>query len=303
MEAFSSRLVELGPVDATGNLNSEAIALAVIEAGQGGRPLLALHGFTGAKEDFLDTLGPLADQGWHAVSADLRGHGASSAPLGQENYSFGILTEDIGRLIQALGWSSCVVIGHSMGGILAQRLTIQQPDVVDALVLLDTFCGPVLDVEIQLVQLGSAIVASAGMAALADAMAALREAQPLSSAVDVAALSDAHRDYTRAKLLATSPDLWLALAPRFLSLEPWGNDLRAIRVPTAVVVGQHDASSMGYSHEIAQVIRGARLEVIAGAGHSPQFEAPEAWWSVLSEFLEVVADSLSDDEARRSRRG
>ena len=50
------------------------IELAVLEAGAGGRPLLLVHGFTGAKEDFADHLDELAAAGgWHVVAPDLRG--------------------------------------------------------------------------------------------------------------------------------------------------------------------------------------------------------------------------------------
>ena len=49
--------------------------LEIAEAGAGGQPLLLLHGFTGAKEDFTDWLDPLADRGWHAVAPD---HGATA---------------------------------------------------------------------------------------------------------------------------------------------------------------------------------------------------------------------------------
>ena len=62
------------------------VGLEVAEAGAGGRPLLLVHGFTGAKEDFTEYLDPLADLGWHAVVADLRGHGASEHPPGEDAY-------------------------------------------------------------------------------------------------------------------------------------------------------------------------------------------------------------------------
>ena len=64
------------------------ISLRVAEAGTGGRPLLLLHGFTGAKDDFTDYLDPLAELGWHAVAPDQRGHGASAQPHDEMAYSF-----------------------------------------------------------------------------------------------------------------------------------------------------------------------------------------------------------------------
>ena len=59
------------------------VSLAVAESGAGQRPLLLVHGFTGAKEDFTPWLEPLAAAGWHAVAPDLRGHGVSSKPAAE----------------------------------------------------------------------------------------------------------------------------------------------------------------------------------------------------------------------------
>ena len=93
MHAVNERTVRVGDVD-----------LSIAEAGVGGRPLLLLHGFTGAKEDFAEWLDPLGDAGWHAVAPDHRGHGASSKPTQEDDYSFEILAADTADLVDALGW-------------------------------------------------------------------------------------------------------------------------------------------------------------------------------------------------------
>src|SRR5580765_970969 len=98
------------------------IDLDVAHAGEGGRPLLLIHGFTGAKEDFTDWLDPLAKRGWHAVAPDLRGHGGSAHPEQETDYSFEIFAADMVKLTDALGWDRFVVLGHSMGGMIAQVL-------------------------------------------------------------------------------------------------------------------------------------------------------------------------------------
>ena len=106
---FTERLVNLGDVE-----------LSIAEAGAGQRPLLMVHGFTGAKEDFTPWLDRLAGQGWHAVAPDLRGHGASSKPAEESAYSFELLADDVLRLADSLGWGTFVLLGHSMGGMIAQ---------------------------------------------------------------------------------------------------------------------------------------------------------------------------------------
>src|SRR5436190_8261838 len=110
------------------------VTLSVAAAGDGGRPLLLVHGFGGAKEDFTEFLDDLADLGWHAVAPDLRGHGASDKPDDEGAYSFEIFSGDLCALADRLGWTRFVVLGHSMGGMVAQHLVLDLPERVGALV-------------------------------------------------------------------------------------------------------------------------------------------------------------------------
>ena len=59
-------------------------------------------------------------------------------------------------------------------------------------------------------------------------------------------------------------------------------------MPVLVIVGEQDAPFLGSSQRLAKAIPGARLVVIPDAGHSPQFENPDAWWQALSAFLREV---------------
>src|SRR5215471_13597475 len=88
------------------------VELSIAEAGSGQRPLLLVHGFTGAKEDFTPWLGMLADAGWHAVAPDLRGHGASSKPTAESAYTFELMADDVLALADALDWDTLVLLGH-----------------------------------------------------------------------------------------------------------------------------------------------------------------------------------------------
>jgi pimeloyl-ACP methyl ester carboxylesterase len=57
-------------------------------------------------------------------------------------------------------------------------------------------------------------------------------------------------------------------------------------MPVLILVGEQDTPFLPAAHRMAETIPGARLEVITDAGHSPQFEATEAWWSALTAFLD-----------------
>jgi pimeloyl-ACP methyl ester carboxylesterase len=147
------------------------VRLRIAEAGSGQRPLLLVHGFTGAKEDFTPWLDRLAGEGWHAVAPDLRGHGASTKSGQESEYSFELMADDALRLTDALGWDRFVLLGHSMGGMIAQFMALSAGARLTGLILMDTADGPVDHLEPELVEAAVAVVRSDGMDALADILA------------------------------------------------------------------------------------------------------------------------------------
>jgi pimeloyl-ACP methyl ester carboxylesterase len=104
---------EVGP-DQTGN----------IQANNGERPFVLLHGFAGSRDDFADVLLGLGELGPTLVP-DQRGHGGSSN-LG-EGYTLDQLTADISDFLDSVGVQECDLLGHSLGGLVALRLALAQP--------------------------------------------------------------------------------------------------------------------------------------------------------------------------------
>src|SRR4051812_30522356 len=160
---------------------STGLRMQVAESGRGGRPLLLVHGFTGAKEDFTDWLDPLAELGWHAVAVDNRGHGESEKPSSKAEYSFDVLAADALALADdRWGFGShFTLLGHSMGGMVAQVVAMRAADRLDGLVLMDTGHGRLSFIDADQAMKVVAIVEDRGIDGLADLMAD-REA-PLST--------------------------------------------------------------------------------------------------------------------------
>lgn len=264
-----------------------AVELSIFEAGEGGRPLLFVPGFTGAKEDFVDFVDPLADRGWHVVSVDNRGHGDSDKPAGEGAYSLEIFAGDTVALIDALGWDRLVLLGHSMGGMFVQLAARQVVDRIPKLVLMDTGPGSVTGIDPAVVELAIGLARTEGMGAVAEALASLPDA-PLDSPAterlrlerpEMAALSDRN---TR----VCSPDMFAATGVAMLNAEdrlPW---LGELTMPTLVIAGSEDSTFLDPSRQIAEALPDARFVVIDGAGHSPQKEAPGPWWDALLDFLD-----------------
>jgi 3-oxoadipate enol-lactonase len=271
------------------SLRASGVTLAAVEAGAGGRPLLLVHGFTGAKEDFTPWLDQLASLGWHAVAFDNRGHGASGKPDDAASYSFALMVADVVAVIAELGWSSCTMLGHSMGGMVAQMVVLEHPELIDALVLMDTRHAPMPPELRDIVELGNAVVHAEGVAGLLAAMAALGPGDDPGITGPDRALREADPAYGAwcdSKLLASAPAMFTAMTLEMLTTPDRLDRLAAaVSVPTLVIVGEHDLGFRGDSKRMAEAIAGAQLAVIAGGGHCPQFEAPDAWWAALSTFL------------------
>jgi 3-oxoadipate enol-lactonase len=267
------------------------VQLAIAEAGMGGRPLLLLHGFTGAKEDFTDWFDALAARGWHAVAPDHRGHGDSSKPAWAEAYSMSILAQDSVALVDALGWDSYTLLGHSMGGFVAQRMVLADPARILGLILMDTGHGPVEGIDSDQVGLAATIAVESGIDALADVMAEIDS--PLDTGAHRRLLEDrpGYAQFEDRKFRSTSPYLYASIAQELTSCPDSLADLSEMRSqpPTLVLVGEQDVPFLGSANRIAGVLSKSTLAVITDAGHSPQFENPDAWWHAVSSFLGSIS--------------
>ncbi len=271
-------------------MDAAGARLATAEAGAGGRPLLLLHGFTGAKEDWADWLVPLARAGWHAVAPDQRGHGRSEHPADPAAYALDRYADDVLAVADALGWARFALVGISLGGVIAQLVALRAADRLTALVLVDTMHGPV-PFERAASEAGVAVVEQGGMDALAEVVAALGADSPLTTGPDQRLRRERpdHVAYLDANLRACSPVMWVTVLRELFDQPDRRTALAELSVPTLVVVGQHDVALRADADRLAAAIPGARLAVVPGAGHAPQFEAPAAWWEAVRAFLQEIA--------------
>ena len=269
-------------------LTAGPVELAVAEAGDGGRPLLLVHGFGGAKEDFTEFLDDLAGLGWHAVAPDLRGHGASDKPAGEEHYDFPIFVDDLVALLDGLGWGRAVVLGHSMGGMVLQHLVIDHPHRVGGLVLMDTSHAAPDGIDPDLVAMAVQILRDDGLETFLEVSKATQD--PLASPAYQRLLRErpGYEEFCDRKARDASVDMRIAMFPRFVSQPDRLDGLRAVAVPTLVIVGEQDDPFLAHADRMAKAIPGARLVRIADAGHSPQFEGRDDWWAALTGFLSEV---------------
>ncbi len=136
-------------------------------------------------------------------------------------------------------------------------------------------------------------ILAADMLAIADLMAATTDPGPLDTEAyqRVCAERPGHRERGVEMTRVASSAMFAAMLLEMASTSSRLEALAALDVPTLVMVGDQDLPFIPASEALAATIPDARYELLPDAGHSPQFEAPDAWWTVLSSFLgELPAD-------------
>jgi pimeloyl-ACP methyl ester carboxylesterase len=110
------------------------VQLFFTDEGTGDPPLLFVHGYTCDSHDWSWQL-PHFTKKHRVVAVDLRGHGRSSAP--PDGYSAQELASDVAALLESLGLSAVVAVGHSLGGAVVSALAVEHPELVAGLVCVD----------------------------------------------------------------------------------------------------------------------------------------------------------------------
>jgi len=247
--------------------------------GTQGPPVLLLHGIGGGRRGWPTTGPMLAAAGLRVFALDLPGYGESPAC---EPFDLPGMADAVARFVDGLG-EPAVVVGHSMGGMVAQQLVAQRPDAVRALVLASTSpaFGP-SDGDWQrgfVASRTAPLDRGAGMAGLA------AELVPAM----VAPAADAERVAAAQALMAQVPEATYRAALAALVRFDCRAALPRIAVPTLVLTGEADRSaSPEVARRMAARIPGAACEILPGTGHLPMLERPDLFDAALLRFLKGV---------------
>ena len=221
-----------------------------------------------------DTLTHLPDS-LRLIRYDKRGHGLSSCPQGP--YSMGALIRDVEQLLDLLKVKGAVIVGCSIGGLIAQGLAVKRMDQVRAMVL-------------------SSAAAKIGTAQMwEDRIATIR-------AGGIEAIGDATMERWFSKDFRTTPEAqaWRAMCVR-QPLEGYtgcasaisGTDFftptSGLTLPTLVIAGSEDgATPPDLVRETADLVKGSRFELMRRVGHLPMVEDPKGFADLLTGFLKDI---------------
>lgn len=237
----------------------------------GGAPLVLIHAL-GTSAAIWDDLVPLLPPTLRILRFDLRGHGASDVPPAP--YAMGALIRDAERLMDHFALKDAVILGLSIGGLIAQGLAVKRMDLVRGMILSNTAAKIGRPEQWQ------------------DRITAVR-------AGGMAALHDATMDRWLGRKWRENPAL-PRLSRLFLSTDPegWAGCAAAIAgtdfyettatltLPTLAIAGANDSSTPpDLIRETAELIKGHRFALIRGAGHIPPVERPAEYAAIVAQFL------------------
>jgi pimeloyl-ACP methyl ester carboxylesterase len=254
--------------------------LAYREAGSG-PPLLLLHGVGSGAGSWLAQLASLATQ-LRVIAWDAPGYGESDGLPDPAPRAADYAAAALG-LADALGLERFVLLGHSLGAIMAAALCARHHERVLRLILSAPAAGyGKASEDERAARIGPRLseMALLGPAGLADKRA--RNLLAPNASADAIA-------HVRAVMAQLRPDGY-AQACRLLGQADIFEDLRAIAVPTLVICGSADAvTPEAGCRRVAAAIPGAQYETLPGVGHASYIENPPQYDTALLRFLERAA--------------
>ena len=248
-----------------------------------GEPIVFLHGFPTSSHLWGDVV-PLIPEGHRVVVVDLLGYGRSDLPLGRD-VSIKGHAERVLALLDTLRITYASIVGHNVGGGIAQFLAVRHPTRVARLCLIDSvaFDGwPTRDVKLVKASLPlTRHLPSTWLLSIlrTDLQRGYAQQERGHRSVEqyVRPFAAARgRDALVEHLLALDPAETQALAPR----------LKDIVAPTAIVWGAHDPFlPVSIGRRLESEIPGATLEVLPDGRHFTPEESPERVAAVIGELL------------------
>ena len=241
-----------------------------------GKPVILLHGWIGSWDHWTDTLACLESK-FRGYALDFWGFGDSTKKL--DSFDISDFVSMVDQFMERLGIDSAPIIGHSMGGTVALSLALAKPERVKQVVVVGSpIVGSSLNVFLQLA--GQPQIASLLWKFPFLLHTFLRLYSPF--------VAHASQKWYQMVIRDVSATTKVSFFSSIRSLHH--TDLRPrlsdIKVPTLGVYGLTDVIVSPYQGKlISQHVKGSRVAMMAGSGHFPMLDEPEAFNNYLLDFL------------------
>lgn len=247
---------------------------------QARQAVVFLHGIGGGRDGWVPQQAHVARLGWRSLAWDMPGYGSS--PM-VSPYDFDALAQALWQMLDAAQVQRAVLVGHSMGAMVALQAWTQTPERITAMVLAASspaFGHTDGDFQQQfLAQRLAPLDAGHTMADIADRLIPTM-ATP---GGDGAKLRPAHQSMS-----AVPPGTYRAALQALVRFEQRAA-LPTLTVPVLCLAAEHDRTAPpAVMARMAQKIPGARYACLAGGGHLLHLEQPEAFNDELASFLKDV---------------
>lgn len=279
------------------SLNRDGVRLAHVEAGPSrpaGPPVVFIHGWIGDHRALLPQIHYFAKTR-RVVAVHLRGHGDSDAPI--QDYTMAGFADDIAWQCQQLGLEKPVVVGHSLGGVVALELSGRHPDLPSGTVIINSILFP----PSGLIEVAKQMVAQFSGP---DYLAAAR-AQAIEIYADHVDIDDPNRkERLLEQIYAAHPKTpQHAAVSTFANLANGYNSTpaaKACKVPVAYLdAGVPLIEQMRDLDQLRAACPQLTVAKILGAGHFAPLEVPDQVNAMIARFIAVGIDrrAFAESEA------
>lgn len=252
-----------------------------------GEPFLLHHGLTSSSQTWYQHL-PWLTEKYQVIIHDARGHGLTTAPEGDEHYSWGIFAEDWNQLMEHLGIEQAIVGGLSMGGGVSHTFALMYPHKVRALILCDSAGTGVRNPTMQVPQeemdrqmaTREHVVRKYGVVEQAyRSIAAGMAPKPVLEKPDAYEL-----DYLqRMAMFSVNGSIH---ASRFVmrTIIPGIERTKDLTMPMLIVIGEEDGL-LPAAEWLRDTLPNRRYAFLTEVGHATSRYKPQAWRRAIEEFL------------------
>ncbi|PWK15704.1 alpha/beta fold hydrolase [Tumebacillus permanentifrigoris] len=238
------------------------------QAGQGERTLVLIHGNVGSARWWDHMFTPLAER-YKVVRIDLRGCGQSEPAGGNSIPQY---AADVQAMLQELGLNRVTLVGHSMGGAISMAVAINAPELVEAMVLVNSAPAEGITTPDERKPLLEMMIKDRNFMKMA-----------LAAVVPTAATGEFFEALVDDAMIAGPTTV-----PNYTSLgeQDFRPALASCQIPTLIVYGVQDTLiSLEMMERTRDSIPESTLLLYEGMGHSPNVEAPARLMQDLEAFL------------------